>query len=228
MNSNVFNATELFDQLMQINYCTTGKDLQQERDVRDILINQGFQEIEVSTEEKAQDQRTLINCGRGPLTHLGKTYHTGLYFAHHPYGMNRYPDFLIIIDGHILEIEAKSASTAVPIFTHGDTLIDPSKRNSLYIFTHITDGTEMLLPEDLLTVDNYLLLLKHKRERDVLQIKHDKEFNKVCEGKGEKYYYRPNIVPIGGHEQTNHIERARVDNLSKKVLHLLKTYQKVL
>ena len=225
MNTNAFDATQLFDNLQRIEYCTTGRDLQQEIDIYKIFTAAGFDTVEIEPHHKTKEQRSVVDCGQGLLSELGKEYHTGLYIAHHPYGINRYPDFLLIINGHIIEVEAKSASASTPIFTHGDTLINPTKRNAFYVFTHITDGTEMLLPEDLISVDNYLLLLEHKKERDILQHKHNEEFNRVCDGKGEKLYYRPNIVPVGGSERTNHIERARINNLNKKVLHLLKTYQ---
>ena len=225
MNKNTLDADSLFTKLQQITYCSTGRDIKQEQDILTICENHGFDRITIEQSYKTKDQRDLINDGKGLFSKLSRDYPKGLYVAHHPYGSNRYPDFFILINGHILELEAKTASSTTPKFTHGDTLIDPSKRSAIYIFTHKHDGTELLLSEHLMSVDNYFLIIKQKKDRDELQRAHDVEFAKVCKGKGEKLYCRPNIVPMGGQEYTNHIGRAREHNLSQKVLYLLKTYE---
>lgn len=225
VNSNKLNASRLYDSLLKIKYCHQGRDLRQEQDALSIFIDNGFEQVTIPPAYKTKDQKELIDSGKGCLSKLGLKYGEGLYVAHHPYGKNRYPDFLIIINGRILEFEVKSSSTQNPIFSQGDKVVDPSRRDAFYLFTHLSEGTAMLLAEDLITPDNFLLIKQQKLERDVLQAKHDKEFEAKCKGKGEKVYHRTNLAPRGGQEVTDHITRARKENLSEKILYLLKSYE---
>jgi len=225
MNNKKLNAEKLYNALIKIKYNEQGRDLRQEQDVLSTFVKHGFEQIKIPPMFKTKHEKELIDCGRGALSKLAMAHKQGLYVCHHPFGKNRYPDFLLIIYGRILEFEIKSASSETPIFSQGDKVVDPTRRDSIYLFTHKTEGTSMLLAEDLMTPENYLLILKQKQERALLQARHDKEFNKVCKGRGEKVYHRTNLAPRGGTEITNHISRARTHNLSQKVLYVLKTYE---
>lgn len=226
MNNNKFDATSLFNDLINVQYCEQGRDLKQERDVLDIFIANKFEPITIQPSQKTKTEKQLIDDGKGSLSKLALKYKMGLYVAHHPFGKNRYPDFLVLINGKVLEFEVKSAgSSDTPIFSQGDKVVDPTRRDAFYVFTHKTQQTALLMAEDLITPENYLLIHKQKAERDLLQQKHDIEFNRVCNGKGEKVYHRTNLTPRGGQEVTNHIFRARQNDLCKKVHLMLQTYQ---
>lgn len=226
MNNNKFNASALYKSLMGVRYCEQGRDLRQEKDVLDVFVSQGFEQITIPPSYKTKQEKELIDSGRGSLSKIAIKYNQGLYIAHHPFGKNRYPDFLAFINGRVLEFEVKSAgSSDTPIFSQGDKVVDPTRRDAFYVFTHKTQNTAVLMAEDLITPVNYLLIHKQKAERAELQKKHDLEFNRVCKGKGEKVYHRTNISPRGGQEVTNHISRAKQNDLSKKVQIMLQTYE---
>jgi regulator of replication initiation timing len=225
MNNNKLNATSLYNDLINIQYCDTKRDVQQEQDTLAVFNDNGFETVKIAPMYKTKEQKQLFQAGRGTLTKFARKYHEGLYICHHPFGKNRFPDFMILIDGKPLEFEVKSASTAQPIFTHGDTIIDPSRRDVVYLFTHIEQGSALMLAEDLISPLNYLLLKRQKKERNELQEKHDAEFEHICGGRGEKVYHRTNVSPRGGSEYTNHIKRAREQGLQERVFHVLKSYE---
>ncbi len=211
---------------MAVRYCEQGRDLRQESDVLSVFVDHGFEKITIPSCYKTKEEKLLIDTGRGSLSKIARKYNNGLYIAHHPFGKNRYPDFLAFVNGKVLEFEVKSAgSSDTPIFSQGDKVVDPTRRDAFYVFTHKTQQTALLLAEDLITPENYLLIHKQKAERDELQKKHDKEFNRVCNGRGEKVYHRTNLTPRGGQGVTNHIFRANQNDLSKKVLLMLQTYE---
>jgi len=226
MNTNKFNATTIYQSLLQLRFCNKGRDLKQEQDILDVFKFHGFEELtNLPAKFKTKSEKQLIDSGKGIFSKLSREYKTGLYICHHPYGTNRYPDFFLLVNGHILELEAKSASGDIPIFSQGDKVVDPTRRDVFYLFTHRDQGSSLLLAEDLITPENYLLIMKHKQERLKLQKKHDKEFDRICKGQGEKVYHRTNLTPRGGHDITNHIFRARKHNLNKKAFLLLKSYE---
>lgn len=219
----MFNATALYAELQGLQYPSTGGDEQHELDILGVFENHGFKVVETRSEFKTKKQKELFDHNLGNQSVIASTFPDGIHIIHHPLGKRRHPDFIAVIDGKTVVIEAKSCgSKKVPIFKFNNHLMNPQHDDCFLIFTHSVAGTELLLPRDLITVQNYLLMRKHKLERDELQAKQDAEFQEVCGGIGIQHYNRVNYITRGGKEHTDYITRSREMRLAKHVLSMLK------
>lgn len=217
-------AEKLYNSLQSLRYPSSGNDTQHELDILQIFIDHGFTQQNSHPDYKTPGQKELFIADRGSESLLAESFPTGLHIIHHPFGKRRHPDFIAIINGTPIVVEAKSCGTQkVPKFMFGNHLLNPDHRSGFIIFTHKSDGTELLLPSDLITMHNYLLLQKHKIERDELQAKQDAEFNELCGGVGMQHYNRVNYLSRGGREHTDYIAKSRDLRLAKHVLFLLKS-----
>jgi hypothetical protein len=193
-------------------------------DILQIFIDHGFQAHQTRPEYKTREQKELFIADRGGESMIAKSFPEGQHIIHHPFGKRQHPDFVAVINGVPIVVEAKSSSaTDIPKFMFGNHLLDPEHKHGFVIFTHKKEGTELLLPCDLITMRNHLLLQKHKRERDALQSKQDAEFKELCGGVGIQHYNRVNYISRGGREHTDYIAKSRDLRLAKHVLFLLKT-----